>query len=102
MRPISRWRRSYCTGRSVRSIICNTAMPPARAGGIALFEGHSLQLEPSWVAHDVSPGGGHRIGPARTRFLQGDCVKASTVDRHPGMFGVRVDRDVATRSRFAI
>jgi hypothetical protein len=44
-------------------------MPPARAGGIALFEGIPPQLEPCRVANDVARGGGHRVRPARTGFL---------------------------------
>jgi hypothetical protein len=62
----------------------------------------SPELQPRRVTHDVASGGSHRIRPARSRLLLGDGVKAPSVDHHPCVFCVRVDRDVAARTGVAI
>ena len=60
------------------------------------------ELQPGGVARDVAGGGGHRARPARARLLLGDRVEAFAVHHHQRVFGVRVDRDVLARARFAV
>ena len=61
-----------------------------------------LPYKPVGVSHDEAGGGGHAVRPAAAVFGERDGVEAAAVDRHPGVFGVGVDRDVAPGPGFAV
>ncbi len=59
-------------------------------------------LEPGGVAGDEACGAGHAVGPAVAGLGERDGVEAFAVDDHEGVFGVGVDRDVVSGTRFAV